>query len=551
MSTGSRRGTVVVICLLSAGCLSAGLASEQSAATVRLLSSRGLTVPANQGSPGVLSPTVLDTMYANDVGVWNIITPSGYVGFGDRIVPRGRVTNLGTQTQTDIAVTCVIYDSAAGARAYGPETVEVASLDSGEICTVDFPFWDAPTEEKVYFDTMVTVLSGDEDTANDRKAGRFAVAAWVDEHLTYNDGETGPDGAYTWISPNYSLGVRFPGPCPVNKISVGLLTFPGYSHGPFPCTCKVRLDDGTDGMPGTTIWQQPLTLYADTNDYINYIVLDPPALVTTDSFYVTWKPQWVAPPVMSADWDDPIQAGNDFGTAPTSETFYSLAIGRETDASADLIIDAYYDGPVLDGSPNEIAVPPEQLDSNTTFTPRVVVKNAGLLDRDSIVARFFITSNSDGVDTIYAGVANTGPIQAGDTQVVTFADSVTLAVGYYTMTGITLLPYDGRRGNDTLARPLSVGLGVADVNMGPGRSSVSIAPNPIRKHATVRYSLPGVGPATLDLFDVTGRTVLSQALAARRTGTAGLDLRHLRAGVYVVRVQSAGFGATRKLIVEH
>jgi hypothetical protein len=490
----------------------------------------------------------------NDVGMWDIISPGDYVGFGDRVSPRCRVTNFGSQAQMDVAVICVIYDSAAGARVYGPETVEVASLDSGEICVVTFPFWDAPAEEQVYFDTMVTALQGDEDSTNNLYGSRFAVAAWVNEHLTYNDGETGPIGAYSWPSPNYSLGVRFPGPCPVNKISVGLLCFPTDTGGPYPypCTCKVRLNDGTNGMPGTVVWQQSLMLYSDTGDYINYIALDPPVVATSDSFYVTWKPQWVVPPFMGADWDEPIQVGNDFGTEPGSETFGPLAIGgRETDASVDLIIDAYCDGPVLDGSPKEIAVPPEHLDSNATFTPRVVVKNAGLLSRDSIVARFFITSNSDGGDTIYSGVANTGPIQAGDTQVVTFADSVTLAVGYYTMTGITLLPYDGRRGNDTLARPLSVGLGVADANVDPGRVSVSIAPNPIGKQATVRYSLPRAGPATLDLFDVTGRTVLSQTLAARRTGTTGLDLRHLKAGVYVARVQAAGFSATQKLVVEH
>jgi hypothetical protein len=480
--------------------------------------------------------------------MWDIISPGDYVGFRDRASPRCRVANFGSRAQMDVAVICVIYDSAAGARVYGPETVEVASLDSGEICVVTFPFWDAPAEEKVYFDTMVTALQGDEDSTNNLKAGRFSVAVWVDEHLTYNDGETGPNGCYTWISPNYSLGVRFPGPCPLNKISVGLW---GTPEGPYPCTCKVRLNDGTSGMPGTIVWEQRLMLHADTSDYINYIVLDPPVVVTSDSFYVTWKPQWVAPPFLSADWDSPIQVGNDFGTDPNSETFRSLAIGPENDASADLIIDAYYDGPVLDGSPKEIAVPSEHLDSNTTFTPRVVVKNTGLLDRDSIVARFFITSNSDGGDTIYAGVASTGSIQAGDTQVVTFADSVTLAVGYYTMTGISLLPHDGRRGNDTLARPLSVGLGIADVNVDPGRTYVSIAPNPIGKHATVRYSMPGVGPAMLDLFDVTGRTVLTQTLAAGQTGTASLDLREIEAGVYVVKVTTGGYSSTQKLVVEH
>ena len=541
---------LVVACLLLAAGLFAGQANVQNLAAARALSSRGLTSPVDQGRPGSLSPKDLGIMYDNDVGVWGIISPGDYAGFGDRVLPRGRVANFGSQAQTDIAVICVIYDSAAGARVYGPETVEVASLDSGEVRTVTFPFWDAPAEEKVYFDTMVTVLQGDEDSTNNWKGRRFAVAAWVNEHLTYNDGETGPNGGYSWASPNYTLGVRFPGPCPVNKISIGLLCFSGDTSGPCPCTCKVRLNDGTNGMPGTVVWQQPLMLHADTSDYINYIVLDPPVVVTSDSFYVTWKPQWVAPPFLSADWDAPIQVGNDFGTDPNSETFRSLAIGQETDASVDLIIDAYYDGPVLDGSPKEIAAPQEHLDSNTTFTPQVVIKNAGLLDRDSIVTRFLITS-APGGDTIYAGVANSGPIQAGDTQVVTFADSVTLATGYYTMTSITLLPYDGRRGNDTLVRPLSVGLGIADVNMDPGRTLVLIAPNPLGQYATVRYNLPKAGLATLNVFDVTGRTVMTQTLVAGRTGTASLDLRKLEAGVYLVKVTTEGFSTTQKLVVEH
>jgi adenine phosphoribosyltransferase len=49
--------------------------------------------------------------------------------------------------------------------------------------------------------------------------------------------------------------------------------------------------------------------------------------------------------------------------------------------------------------------------------------------------------------------------------VVTFGQSITPEPGYYTMTSITLLPYDGRFGNVTLVRPLAVGLGVADVNV--------------------------------------------------------------------------------------
>jgi hypothetical protein len=85
-----------------------------------------------------------------------------------------------------------------------------------------------------------------------------------------------------------------------------------------------------------------------------------------------------------------------------------------------------------------------------------------------------------------------------------------------------------------------------------GAPSFAIAPNPLAGgFATVRYSLPKAGLATLNVFDVTGRTVLEQTLAAGRTGSASLDLRKLEAGVYLVKVTTEGFSTTQKLVVEH
>jgi hypothetical protein len=85
-----------------------------------------------------------------------------------------------------------------------------------------------------------------------------------------------------------------------------------------------------------------------------------------------------------------------------------------------------------------------------------------------------------------------------------------------------------------------------------GNVSFAIAPNPLSGgFATVRYNLPNAGLATLNVFDVTGRTVLTQTLAASRTGTASLDLRKLEAGVYLVKVATEGFSTTQKLVVEH
>jgi hypothetical protein len=94
--------------------------------------------------------------------------------------------------------------------------------------------------------------------------------------------------------------------------------------------------------------------------------------------------------------------------------------------------------------------------------------------------------------------------------------------------------------------------GVAASNVAITSVSFAIAPNPLSGGlATVRYSLPKAGLTTLRVFDVAGRTVFEQTLAAGRTGTAGLDLRKLEAGVYLVKVTAEGFSATQKLVIEH
>jgi hypothetical protein len=118
------------------------------------------------------------------------------------------------------------------------------------------------------------------------------------------------------------------------------------------------------------------------------------------------------------------------------------------------------------------------------------------------------------------------------------------------MTSITLLPYDARPANDTLVGFLSVGLGIADDKADARRASLAITPNPLGGLATLRYSLPRGGLAMLDVFDVAGRAVLTQTIAAGQNGTASLDLRKLKVGVYMVRVTSDGVSITQKLVVE-
>ena len=84
------------------------------------------------------------------------------------------------------------------------------------------------------------------------------------------------------------------------------------------------------------------------------------------------------------------------------------------------------------------------------------------------------------------------------------------------------------------------------------RSSFIVSPNPIASgFATVQYSLPKAGPATVTVFDVVGRSVLRTWSPGHLvTGSLCLDLRRLSSGVYLVRLDADSYSTTQKLVVQ-
>jgi hypothetical protein len=72
-----------------------------------------------------------------------------------------------------------------------------------------------------------------------------------------------------------------------------------------------------------------------------------------------------------------------------------------------------------------------------------------------------------------------------------------------------------------------------------GPSSITLYPNP----ATNRVFIMGVDVASVDIFDLTGRLVLSSEYSA-----SGIDVQRLVDGVYVVRVKGRDGVATVRLV---
>jgi hypothetical protein len=86
----------------------------------------------------------------------------------------------------------------------------------------------------------------------------------------------------------------------------------------------------------------------------------------------------------------------------------------------------------------------------------------------------------------------------------------------------------------------------------PVKSYLRVAPNPCRSRAKIAYSLAGPGPFTLRLYDISGRlaAVIGHGQIQLGPHVLDYDTRQLPRGVYLLRLESRDFTATRKLIVQ-
>jgi hypothetical protein len=100
--------------------------------------------------------------------------------------------------------------------------------------------------------------------------------------------------------------------------------------------------------------------------------------------------------------------------------------------------------------------------------------------------------------------------------------------------------------------------GAPELAGSPGLPSVArlslAAPNPFRDRSTFEFDLPRESRATIRVYDITGRLVKALVedelpAGSHRAVWDGRDGQGLRvaSGVYLVRMQADGFGATRKL----
>jgi len=73
--------------------------------------------------------------------------------------------------------------------------------------------------------------------------------------------------------------------------------------------------------------------------------------------------------------------------------------------------------------------------------------------------------------------------------------------------------------------------------LGITQNDITIYPNPARDYVKVKFEIPiASGKATFDLYDITGRKVISKVMNVEQSVPAELNLSEIRSGIYLIKV---------------
>lgn len=68
-------------------------------------------------------------------------------------------------------------------------------------------------------------------------------------------------------------------------------------------------------------------------------------------------------------------------------------------------------------------------------------------------------------------------------------------------------------------------------------NDIAIYPNPAKDFVKVKVDIPNIaGKATFDLYDITGRKVISKEMAIEHSVPVELSLSEIRSGIYLLKV---------------
>jgi hypothetical protein len=240
-------------------------------------------------------PPTSSSYQVHDIAVWNVMNPSSggfFVYNGDTATLWANIKNTGNQSETNFNVYCQIRNAAN--TVVFADTINVPSLPPGASDSLVFtPGW-TPSATGQFVMKVKSLLSGDMTHSNDSIVVETRVVTYP-AILAWDKGTF--ETAMYWNGPNSGWGNYFIPPRYPVRITLGRIHFGVAAGGNLQF--QVLDDDGTNGMPGTALFDSLVTI-SDTGWY-SVNLTGHNLIIANGGFYVGGIAAQTADPGFSMD----------------------------------------------------------------------------------------------------------------------------------------------------------------------------------------------------------------------------------------------------------
>jgi hypothetical protein len=523
------------------------------------------------------------TVRVTNVGVTAMVAPPDTVDSGTTVTPQARVKNYGTG-----AATFPVFFR-IGSGYYNSQNV--SNLAPGDSALVSFTSWTA-LQLGTFVQRCSTAVTGDQNHTDDTLSGTVTVVAppVLDVGVTAIMAPTGTVDSGTTITPqarvkNYGtsattfpatfrVGSSYTNTQTVSTLAAGdsvLVSFTNWTagqRGTYATRCSTALsgdqnhaNDTLSGSVTVRVTDVGVTaIVAPTGTVDSGATIAPQARVRNYGTGAATFPVTFSIDTLYSDSQNVSDLAAGDSVLVTFAGWTATARGMNvTRCSTALSSDVNPTNDTLPGSVTvrvrdvactRLLAPPDTVDSGATVTPRAEVRNVGTTS-ESLNVRFAI--GADYADTVSLTLAT------GETDTIDFADWTALARGTFPTCCATMLATDMNPANDSLPDSVVVAIytGVTERQVLPKVLALERPrPDPMRGHATIRFSIPHRAQTSVSIRSATGSLVRvisgPQSLAPNTYSLSwdGCDDHGHRVapGVYFWRLVSENKTLTRKAI---
>jgi|GEM_PF-1621556 len=481
---------------------------------------------------------------SHDVGVSEIVTPTGIIYDGDVVTPEVVVENLGSVPDT-VDVTLDISPPVLKSRQVYHEVV-TAVVDAETTLAVTFPEWTAIAGS--YDVTAYTTLASDENPVNDTMTTSLIVGSWVEDFeegtlpLGWADYQLGEEAGWELVEDSteaYS-GAYYAYHDYWSGSPNDWLVTAAYSVGPNAQAYFYQKDNYSGDYVYHGIWVSTGSGVPDA-DFSELMEL---GAATEDVWSI------YGPVDLSVYEGEQIYLGFVYQGYFADEWFIDDVIGINLSSMIpyNVVVVGVPNGAVGDTIPQGSLLHPSC----------VVANNSPVASGLELSFRVHYKVQKDG-NLYWHRVYDVMNLPASAEETIYFPGDVVLnEPGDYTITVTIQTAFDDPiLANNTSVRYIHVTSDKGGAQELPRVFALNQnAPNPARANTSICYAIPRTSDVSIRIFDVSGRLVRTLVEATKEPGyyTENWDLRddrgrEIASGIYFYELNAGNFKSVKKMVV--